>query len=31
MSNIESPLGDDTLPQVGQVPESETKEVPVEE
>ncbi|XP_061059753.1 bone marrow proteoglycan, partial [Eubalaena glacialis] len=30
MSNIESPLGDDTLPQVGEVPESEAKEVPVE-
>ncbi|XP_059961138.1 bone marrow proteoglycan-like [Mesoplodon densirostris] len=31
MSNIESPLGDDTLPQVGEVPESEAKGVPVEE
>ncbi|XP_007131260.1 LOW QUALITY PROTEIN: bone marrow proteoglycan [Physeter macrocephalus] len=30
-SNIESPLGDDTLPQVGEVSESEAKEVPVEE
>ncbi|XP_060013681.1 LOW QUALITY PROTEIN: bone marrow proteoglycan [Lagenorhynchus albirostris] len=30
MSNIESPLGDDTLPQVGEVPESEAKEIPVE-
>ncbi|XP_059875683.1 LOW QUALITY PROTEIN: bone marrow proteoglycan [Delphinus delphis] len=30
MSNIESPLGDDTLAQVGEVPESEAKEIPVE-
>ncbi|XP_006214218.2 bone marrow proteoglycan [Vicugna pacos] len=31
MSNVESPLGDDTLPQVGEMPEHEAKEAPLEE
>nr|XP_006214218.1 bone marrow proteoglycan [Vicugna pacos] len=31
MSNVENPLGDDNLPQVGEMPEHEAKEAPLEE